>query len=221
MEILWGEVLSIQINPNRKDYFKKCCSIFWKYEEEFLQDGCQLKIRNNGDIVSVNVFDNGSIFCQGSPKNPFLEEVKEIIERIENIIELPFNESDHQLIHRAQILRDYIDELDLEKAIHRMSIVIISDTSCEILLKARAKLIAEKRRISIKSLKLDDRGKIYKFIQEKNCIEVMEKRIKNLRGRRNKLVHQGDIPTKKDAELSIYDAEQLLETVRKIIKENQ
>ena len=59
LEILWGEVLSIQINPNRIDYFKKCCSIFWNYEEEVIPHGCQLKIRNNGEIFYVSVFDKG------------------------------------------------------------------------------------------------------------------------------------------------------------------
>ena len=73
LEILWGEVLSIQINPNRIDYFKKCCSIFWNYEEEVIPHGCQLKIRNNGEIFYVSVFDKGRFLCQGSKTDPFFE----------------------------------------------------------------------------------------------------------------------------------------------------
>jgi len=203
MEILWSEVLSLKINPNRIDYFKKSCSIFWQYEEEIIQNGCQLKIRNNSDIVNVSIYNTGSITIRGSPKNSFSEDINEIIERIVKTIEIPFNESDHQLIHRAQILSDFINTLDLEQDIQRMTVVIISDTSCEILLKARAELIAEKKSIPIKKTNLDNRGKIYQFIQDNDCIEVMEKRIRNLRKRRNKLVHQGDIPTKKDAKYAI------------------
>lgn len=199
MEILWGEVLSLKINPNRIDYFKKSCSIFWQYEEEIIQDGCQLKIRNNSDIVNVSIYNTGSITIRGSPKNSFSEDINEIIERIVKTIEIPFNESDHHLIDRAKTLRDYIKELDTKYDVNRMTIVILSDTACEILLLSRAELIAEKRDIPTKNLKFSNRGSIFDFIEKKDCIEVMEKKVKNLRERRNKLVHNGDIPAKDDA----------------------
>jgi len=203
--------LSFKINKNRVDYFKKCCSIFWEYDEEAIQDGYQLKIKNNGDIITVNIYKTGRILVQGSLKCSFLKSAKEKVERIINTIDLTINESNHQLIHRAQTLKDFIETLDINSDINRMTVVIICDTSCEILLKARAELIAEKKKIQTKDLKLDFRDDIYKFINGKDCIEVMEKRIKNLRKRRNKLVHQGDIPTTKDAEFALEVLSEYLE----------
>jgi len=163
--------MSLKINKKRIDPFMKSCKVLWNYEENVIKNGHQLKIMNNGETVTVNIFNNtGQVQCQGSPDMPFLKCVKTKTKLIAKTIELPFCESDNQLIHRAQMLLSYIKTFDLEQVIQRMSTVIICDTSCEILLKARIAMIIIKKEISTKKLNLSDRKDMYKFILKQGYI---------------------------------------------------
>jgi len=196
-------ILSLKINPKRINPFKKSCCILWNCEEIKIENGQHLKVCNNGETVIVNIFDSGQINCQGSPKSKFLEFVKSITENIANTIEIPFSECENQLKHRSETLFTYIKTLNIQDVIQRMSVIILCDTSCEILLRARITMIAQKEIIPQKEIeKLKNRDNMFSFIKKKYN-EVIEKKIHDLRLRRNKLVHQGDIPTEKDAIFAI------------------
>jgi len=195
--------LSLKINQARINLLKKSCCILWNCEEKTLKDGNQLKIKNNGETITVNLFNNGNIQFQGLPKSRFLLEVKDNITKIAKTIEIPFAENENQFIHRAKMLFEYIKTFDLTEEIQRMSAVIISDTSCEVLLRARIAMIAQKKRIPKKDVKLEKRDNMYAFIKKHSYIEVLEEKTHDLRSRRNKLVHQGDIPTILDADFAI------------------
>ena len=199
LEILWGDKLTLKINPVNIHDLLCCCKEIWHCDEKEIQNAHQLKIMNNGDTVTVNVFTTGKVQVQSSEENPFFKEVNENIKLIINTFDLKFNKNTHHLINRAKTLSEYINTLDIEQDVNRMASIIISDTSCEILLKVRVELICDKKAIPKRNVDLDDRKKIFRFITEKSYIEVLEKKIKDLRELRNKLVHQGDIPSRNDS----------------------
>jgi len=160
--------MSIKINKKRFDPFKKSCNILWGCEENVIENGHQLKIMNNGDTVNVNIFNNGTIQCQGSKDKPFLENVEEKIKKIAKTIEIPFSECENQLKHRAETLFAYIKTLNIQDVIQRMSVIILCDTSCEILLSARIAMIAQKEIIPQKETeKLKNRDNMFSFIKKK------------------------------------------------------
>ena len=199
LDILWGEKLITKVNPVNIPAFLNCCKEMWHCDEKEIQRAHQLKIMNNGETVTVNIYTTGKIQIQSSKENPFFKEVKEKIEIIIKTLVLKFSKNIHHLIRRAKTLSEYIDKLDIKEDVNRMATIIICDTSCEILLKVRVELICNKKVISKRDVNLEDRKEIFRFIAKKGYIEVLEKKIEDLRELRNKLVHQGDIPSQDDA----------------------
>ncbi|MHA1747442.1 MAG: hypothetical protein ACTSYF_02220 [Promethearchaeota archaeon] len=99
----------------------------------------------------------------------FLESVKLNHGYIANTIEIPFSECENQLIQRAEMLFTHLKTLNIQDIIQRMSVIILCDTSCEILLKARIAMIAQKNIIPLKEIeKLKNRDNMFSFIKKKN-----------------------------------------------------
>lgn len=195
---MWGDYLIMKINPVFIPDFLIYCNELWHCDEKEIQNAYQLKITENGDIVTLNVYTTGKVQVQSSQENPFLNEVNENIKRVKNALGLKFNRNSHHLIIRAKTLFDYVAVLDIEQNVNRMAAIIICDTACEILLKVRIELICDKKNIPKRGVNIEDRKTIFEFIFNKGYIEVLEKKLKILREIRNKLVHQGDMPTQDD-----------------------
>lgn len=195
---MWGDKLTIKINPIFIPDFLNCCKELWHCEEKEIQHAHQLKIMDKSDVVTLNIYTTGKVQVQSSQENLFFKKVKENVKRIKDTLDLKFSKNTHHLINRAKTLSEYIALLKIEHDVHRMATIIISDTACEILLKVRIELICNKKDIQKREVNLEDRKKIFEFITKKGYIEVLEDKLRDLRELRNKLVHQGDIPSRDD-----------------------
>jgi len=160
--------------------------------------------------VDVIVYTTSRIYVSGSA---YIEE-DEFASMATRIIQLAQQATTPLEIKRpistkiAECILEFAKTLDLDDEYVRMVAFILSDTCNEVILREQMEAL------NIEGAPLDEGipDKI-KRIKKKGYTVIAEDAIVNLRKRRNRIVHYGEIPHKGETEEALKTAEQVLESV--------
>lgn len=163
----------------------------------------------NLDLIA---YTTDKIYISASPFVP-LAKFNELATKIGQLAQKsikPLEEIRPLSIQRAKDIVGFASNMNLDDEYQRMAIIILVDTSSEMILREMMK--AEK----IGGPPLDDGiPQKIKRLKDKNLVIPKEEMIKNLRELRNRVVHYGDIPSKSQAEEAIKMAKSVIGSVSK------
>ncbi|MHA1874814.1 MAG: hypothetical protein ACTSUC_00035 [Promethearchaeota archaeon] len=196
---------SFKVNPEDINLVVKMLKKLDFYERQKIPSGVQLKVNENGEEYTINLFNTGSLVLQGK-ESPFKNELEGgKISKIIKTVKISFNKNNERiLIGRAKRILDYLQKIILADEVDIIVAIILCDTACEILLKERMFLICEQENIpNEKVKKIKDRTGMLKFISDKGYIEVLKTELINLRKQRNDIVHAGAVALEDEAKKAI------------------
>jgi len=157
--------------------------------------------------IDIIAYTSDVIFISGSPRIP-----KEKFDKIANQIGQIAQHSVKRLVEtrpitlqRAEAIIRFAFKLNPDNEYERMVIVILADTSNEIVLTESMKSL----NIKGDPLKAGIPVKIKK-LKEKGKVPYKEEEIINIRELRNRIVHEGTIPTKEQATRALKVAQEVL-----------
>lgn len=164
------------------------------------------------NYIDVIVYTTDTIYISASPfvpSNVFGEVATRIVRLAQQSI-TRLEEIRPLSLQRAKSILGFASTLNLDDEFQRMVIVILADTSDEIVLReqmkaARIEGAPLEEGIPIKIKKLKDKG----------LIVYKEDEMKNIREIRNRIVHYGDIPDKMQATEALKIARSVIELVSK------
>lgn len=161
------------------------------------------------DIVT---YTTDKIYISASPfipPNTFNRTATRIVELAQQSVK-PLEEIRPLSIQRAKNLVGFASGMNLDDEYQRIVIIILADTSNEIVLREMMKSA------KIQGAPLDEGiPQKIKRLKDKGYIILKEDKIRNLREIRNRVVHYGDIPDKSQAEEAIKIAKSVIESVSK------
>ena len=174
-----------------------------------LHERMRLEDKHDLDVI---VYTTDTIYISASPFLP-LDTFNRIATRIVQLAQQstkPLEEIRPLSILRAKNILSFALQLNLDDEYQRMVIMILADTSNEIVLTEQMKAAGFKGSI------LDEGVPVkIKKLKEKQVAILNEKGIRNLREIRNRVVHQGDIPDRSQGEEALRIAQRVLKSVSK------
>jgi hypothetical protein len=165
----------------------------------------QLTDKNNIDVI---IYTTDIIFISGSPTIPSGD-----FDRIATKIADIAQECTKSLVkvrpltlQRAKTILDFASGLNLDSEYERMVVLILADTTNEIVLREKMKSMG------IEGAPLEEGipDKI-KRLRDKGAIVYKGDEIKNIREIRNRIVHYGDVPDKSQSIDALKVAKEVLE----------
>lgn len=174
-----------------------------------LHERLDLGERSNLHVIT---YSTEKIYISASPYVP-VEKFNQIATRIVQLAQQstkPLEEIRPLSVQRAKNLVAFASGMSLDDPYQRMVIIILIDTSNEIVLREMMKSA------KIQGAPLDEGiPQKIKRLKNKGLAIPKEDEIKNLREIRNRVVHYGDIPDKTQAKEVIKIAEAVIESVSK------
>ena len=171
---------------------------------------CHMRINiRDGFRIDVIIYSNDTVFFSSSLKTPekLFEEVKSRILELANESVTKLTDVRPITLLRAANILKFVTELDVTDEYQRMVIVILSDTSNEIILTEKMQALKIKGPPLISGIP-DKIG----YLEKKGKNVYLKTEIINTRTLRNGIVHQGEIPHRDQALEALHIAEEVLES---------
>ena len=184
------EVLNSRGVPDRGEYV-------------VLHERMRLEDKN---VLDVIVFTTDTIYISASPfmaLDTFNQIATRIVQLAQQSIK-PLEEIRPLSILRAKNILSFALQLNLDDEYQRMVIMILADTSNEIVLTEQMKAAGFKGSILNEGIPVK-----IKKLEEKGIAVLNGAGIRNLRETRNRVVHYGDIPDKSQAEEALRIAQRV------------